>query len=87
MAIGSVVVGKRPEVPTISIRVRAQGAIPERLASRYAARLVVAALLGTNAALRAAQFELYGRKKIGTRMGPYIFWRARRDSNSRPLGS
>ena len=29
---------ERPEVPTISIRVRAQGAIPERLASRYAAR-------------------------------------------------
>jgi len=47
-------------------------AAPERLASRYAARLVVAALLGTNAALRAAQFELYGRKKIGTRMGPYV---------------
>ena len=45
------------------------------------------ALLGANAALRAAQFERFGRKKIGTRLGPYVFWRARRDSNSRPLGS
>ena len=43
--------------------------------------------LGANAALRAAQFELFGCKKIGTLLGPYVFWRARRDSNSRPPGS
>ena len=41
----------------------------------------------SNAALWAAQFDLFGRKKIGTRLGPYSFWRARRDSNSRPPGS
>jgi hypothetical protein len=47
---------------------------PGEMGARCARRLSSGfALLGANAALRAAQFELAGRKKIGTRNGSLCF--------------